>query len=260
MIDIFGIKTFFDVLLILLPQNSDKFKCREGIRGGAIVTEENKSVDLLAKNENTEENDENSERELALSWIEGSDDAVDRVYKRYNAPIFRFVWMITRDQALTEDIVQEVFIRAFQKRHLLKEPYNIGSWMFTIARNITMRQIKKAKPPQEEQVEDQNELDQISAPNSNGSRSKLLRGIHLEKLKSVMSDAMEHLDPTAAEMVYLHYFENKTFQVIANELEVPLGTVCTKISRSLKALRKSIKRNGYHTRDCIWTRLSTAGF
>ena len=224
------------------------------------MPQENKPTSLSVENNDNQENEENTERELALAWIDGTDDAVERVYKRYHAPIYRFVWMITRDAGLSEDIVQEVFIRAFQKRHLLKEPYSIGSWMFTIARNITMRQIKKAKPAQEEQVEDQSDLDLMSAPNTNSSRSKLLRGIHLEKLKTVMSDAMEHLDPTAAEMIYLHYFENKTFQVIADELEVPLGTVCTKISRSLKALRKSIKRNGYHTRDCIWTRLSTAGF
>ena len=44
-------------------------------------------------------------------------------------------------------------------------------------------------------------------------------------------------------------------QEVADELDVPLGTVCTKISRGLKAMRKLIKREGFHTRDVIWTRL-----
>ena len=76
-----------------------------------------------------------------------------------------------------------------------------------------------------------------------------------EQIKEVVNDAMGKLDETAAQMIYLHYFEHKTFQEIADQLDAPLGTVCTKISRSLKAMHKLIKREGYHTRDVIWTRL-----
>ena len=87
------------------------------------------------------------------------------------------------------------------------------------------------------------------------TRRGLLRSIHMEQMNQVIQDALGKLDDNAARMIYLHYFEYKTFQEISDEMDVPLGTVCTKISRSLKAMHKLIKREGYHTRDVIWTRL-----
>lgn len=200
------------------------------------------------------------ERALAKAFVANEPGADEEVFRRYQIPIQRFVWMMTRDTGLSEDIAQEVFIRAAQKRELLREPYNIGSWLFTIARNIAMRQFKKSKPSREELVEDGAALEALGARAHGQGKNAAQRELHMEKIKDVMREAMERLDPVAAEMVYLHYFERKTFQQIADELNTPLGTVCTKISRSLKTLRKTIKRSGYQTRDMIWTRLSSAGF
>jgi RNA polymerase sigma-70 factor (ECF subfamily) len=174
-----------------------------------------------------------SEHELfcVLRAQSGSHDALEELFKILQEPLFRYVRSLVQQQAHAEDILQEVFIRIYRKLKWLREPGALRPWAYQIATRETFRYLKKQKAWSNE-VRDEETLMTIVADPVDDEFSKEL----INKLPALINN----LSPASRAVITLYYLHELSLSETAAVLEVPLGTVKSRLAYGLAALRKEL--------------------
>jgi RNA polymerase sigma factor (sigma-70 family) len=86
-----------------------------------------------------------TEREFLLQIAEGSEQAFARVFDYYRPNIYSTVLRITGDYALSEEIVQDTFLKVWIKRETLPKIQNFAAWLYIVAQNHTYTALRKLK-------------------------------------------------------------------------------------------------------------------
>ena len=158
----------------------------------------------------------------------GFQTLVDQFY----GPLYRFAMSLTRTEADAADLVQETFLTWATKGHQLQDPSKVKSWLFTtLHRSFLQSQRRLVRFPHLEITEAEAELPQVEPE----------RLSHLDA-----QDALELLakvDPQYQAAVALFYLEDYSYSEIAGILEVPLGTVKSRIARGLAQLKELVLRS-----------------
>lgn len=143
-------------------------------------------------------------------------------------PLYRFALSLARSETDAGDLVQQTFYRWAAKGHQLRDSSKAKSWLFTtLHREFLGRRRHEDKFPKVEiSVVDESELT-ASSP----SAEKQIDGA------SVMS-ALQRLDEMYRAPLALFYLEEHSYRDIAEILEVPVGTVMSRISRGKELLRQ----------------------
>jgi len=68
-----------------------------------------------------------------------------RIFNHYNKKIFNFIYRMSQDYHLAEDLTQEVFLRVYQRKHKLNEHQNFQAWIFRVARNLCLNALRDEK-------------------------------------------------------------------------------------------------------------------
>ncbi|AYV68679.1 hypothetical protein C2I06_18330 [Niallia circulans] len=144
-------------------------------------------------------------------------------YKKY---VFAIALSILRDFELSEDVLQEVYIKLFQHmKH--NEITNVKAWLTSVSRNTALDMYRKKK--RELTGFDNDYFDHV----------QYLSGDPLEKM--ILSKYLELLDCEERQIVILKDISGMKHREIAKIVEMPLGTVLWKYSLALKKLRKGIE-------------------
>jgi RNA polymerase sigma-70 factor, ECF subfamily len=146
-------------------------------------------------------------------------------------PLYNFAHWLTRDHHEAEDLVQDTYARAIKGFSSFKPGTNFRAWMFRILRNtfLTSRMSKKGTDvPLEEEGE---VVDSWTMPDT--PESVLMN----ERTRQQIESALERLPLNFREVIVLCDVEEMKYQEIAELLEVPLGTVMSRIARGRKLLR-----------------------
>ena len=77
-----------------------------------------------------------TDEQLAAKAREGDAAAMEELYLRYRQPVFRIVYRSTRNIDEAEDIVQDVFLKAFERLHTFREQSRFSTWLMRIALNL----------------------------------------------------------------------------------------------------------------------------
>lgn len=157
--------------------------------------------------------------------LESSEILISRFYDRLYAYCFR----LSGRHVDAEDLCQQVFVSLLRHRQKIHTPDAIEGWLVTTARRSYWQQLKQRT--QQSIVQ----LDQIDA--LIGVGSTLID--ELER-KDWVHRALEKLSPLARIILVMFYFEEKSYQQISEELEIPLGTVMSRLSRGKVALRDAL--------------------
>lgn len=149
--------------------------------------------------------------------------------------LMAFAWRLTRDQQDASDLFQETAYRAFKSRHSYHPGTNLLAWLTTIMRNTFINNYRKSKRRQvlQDQTSDLfylNSGDQLVSNTAEGS-------ILLEEIGEII----QSLDETISEPFNL-YFKGYKYDEIAEKLNVPLGTVKSRIFMARKKIQEIIKR------------------
>ncbi|WP_257349507.1 RNA polymerase sigma factor [Pseudalkalibacillus decolorationis] len=175
-----------------------------------------------------------SERDLELyERIQKQDKhALELLYERYEKLLFSFSFRVTRRRELSEEIVQEVFIKLWTKPGIYDESKGkFSSWILTVTRNTGIDYLRKKNENMYE-LEDRDAL-----KNEEPSVEEMVEW--KEKGKEIRS-AISQLALEQQQMVELFYFKGLSQQKIADTLKIPLGTVKGRIRLALKHLKKDL--------------------
>lgn len=161
----------------------------------------------------------------------GSKDQYRFLVERYHRGLVQHLYNITLDGHMAEDIAQDAFIKAYEKLSQYDEKYAFSTWLYKIADSLAYRQIKQRKP-----VSDIDELQEFIAddrPTASDEADKALA-------KNAVHKAIAKLPLDYRQVVTLYYWDNRSYEEIAEIIERPIGTVRTWLFRAKDQLRKEL--------------------
>lgn len=155
------------------------------------------------------------------------------MFKRYQLPLYTYVFELLRDEQSSLDVVQEAFINASRHIGSLRQDEKFGSWLFGIAHQKCLLRWRKRRP--EEIPVDQNDDDY---PDEVAGPEELL--IRKEQEAGFMR-ILEQLAPAHRSVLLLHFIEDFSLEEIAAVTETRVGTVKSRLHYAKKAFRKLLE-------------------
>jgi RNA polymerase sigma-70 factor (ECF subfamily) len=147
-------------------------------------------------------------------------------------PLWRYVVHLTGDRAMADDIVQETLVRAWRKPSVLDQrDGSARSWLFTVARHLVVDASRSA--PHKHEVGTGIVPERVSADETDALLDSWL-----------VADALASLSVDHREVVVRAFYAGRSVAEIAHELEIPEGTVKSRLHYALRALRLTLQEGG----------------
>jgi len=154
------------------------------------------------------------------------------LHDEHAAPLWRYVVGLTHDAALASDIVQETLLRAWKKPSVLDQTESSArAWLFTVARNLVIDDRRSARRVHEFPTEI------LPEPESTDSADALLDAWSV-------ADALASISPDHRAVIVHAYYGGRSVKEIARELDIPEGTVKSRMHYGLRALRLAMQERG----------------
>jgi RNA polymerase sigma-70 factor (ECF subfamily) len=180
--------------------------------------------------------------------VQNNDEqAYAKLLQRYKRPVYHMILKMVRNVDDAEDLTIESFAKAFRSLHKFKKDFTFSTWLFRIATNNTIDQIRKKK------------LNTLSIDNTftddNGDGISIeVEDENLnpqeETIKSQKAELIQvfvdKLPPKYQKLVRLRYFNELSYEEIAVELEAPLGTVKAQLHRARELMFEMVKNKRDH--------------
>ncbi len=152
--------------------------------------------------------------------------------------LYHFALSLTRNKHDAEDLVQEVFLRAYNNLDKYKQGTNAKAWLFTMMRNYFINKYKKNKKDilstataNEKNIEEKEE----------NAETPLLS----DSLSAIVNDALMELSEEFRTIVYLIDIEGLKYEEVSEIMNVPIGTIRSRLHRARAKLRKKLERYAY---------------
>ncbi|MBN1177930.1 MAG: sigma-70 family RNA polymerase sigma factor [Anaerolineae bacterium] len=160
----------------------------------------------------------------------GDIDALGELYEKYKTKISRTALAITRDPGAAEDISQETFMRLFTHAEHIYTDVPVGPWLYRVAVNLshTWIQRQRRRPGLLEEV-----LDRLMAPLHLVPERMMER----KEIQETVQQAIANLPLTHRTVVVLFYLESLSLKEISDILEIPEGTVKSRLHYARKQLK-----------------------
>ncbi len=170
-----------------------------------------------------------SDNTLMVKVRDGDLDRLGLLFERYKRPLYGFFYGMNRDQELSEDLVQNTFLRILKYRHLFRGDGDFKTWMFHIARNVSHDQFRKNKIRLKEDVDRWHER--------LGHEENKLSDMQASEEQELLGIAMARLPEDRREVLLLSKYEEKKYKEIGEILGCSEGAVKVKVFRALQELR-----------------------
>ena len=175
-----------------------------------------------------------------------SQDDRDRLFAEQAIPLieqlFGAALGMTRNRADAEDLVQETFMKAYTKFHQYQQETNIKAWLYRILTNTYITHYRKAQRSPKRSGGEEVEDWQLAAAASHDEKG--LVSAEAEALDNIPSSqlrtALESLSEDQRVVVLLSDVEGFAYKEIADMLDIPIGTVMSRLHRGRKNLREGL--------------------
>lgn len=161
-----------------------------------------------------------------LQVRDGADEVLGVLFDRYQTPLLNLYSKLTGNRALSEDLVQEVFLRILKYRQSYRPGTPFRAWIYQIARNARVDNFRKFPPQTSLEPE---MLPPIIPADSVEERQEA----------ELLNRALLQLPEDKREVLLLSRFQELKYEEIASLLGCELNTVKTRIHRALQELRKN---------------------
>jgi RNA polymerase sigma factor (sigma-70 family) len=172
---------------------------------------------------------------LALRCQLGERGAMDALVERWHPALWRYVRGLASDDDVAAEAVQDVWLRVLRAISRLRDPARLRPWLFGIARRVMMDRLRRAyAEPERADVA----LEELPAPDDAADRAEELAQMH---------DALAAMPLVEREALVLFYLKELTLAQMADVLDVPTGTVKSRLFRARRMLRQELTDRGMHT-------------
>ncbi len=162
--------------------------------------------------------------------------AFDAIYEQYSKRLYVFVFRYLKQEADTEEIVQEVFLKLWESRNKIDLCASFDSFLFTIAYNNTISLLRK-------KVNEKKYLEHLVNRQQINNADALIDEIHFREINRQVKLLIEELTPRQKEIFKLSREEGLTHAEIAEKLHISVNTVKNHLVAALAFLKSNIPGN-----------------
>lgn len=174
----------------------------------------------------------------------------ERLHAELAGAIFGYLLRMVRSPGVAEDLLQDTWLRVIERRGQLASADRFVPWVFRIARNLALNHLRRGRRKtrlwnvSDLGGEGGPSIEDLAARNNDGMPNPRDHAIARERA-GLIQEVITELDDQTREMIQLRYFEHLKLAEIAEVLDVPLGTVCTKVHRALRRIRRRMEEEGH---------------
>ncbi|QEF96281.1 ECF RNA polymerase sigma factor SigW [Stieleria maiorica] len=185
---------------------------------------------------NSDQHDRPQDHELVQRMLGGEQQAFREFVDRYQDRLFSSMLARTGCGHDAEEVVQETFIKAFQHLAGFKSRSHLYTWIYRIALNTSANRSRRRY--------DEVSLEASGADSDARAPDSTQPHIPLERLERVamLRQALAQIEPRHRKILLLREFEERSYQEIAEIMQIPLGTVRSRLSRARLRLRETLTR------------------
>jgi RNA polymerase sigma-70 factor (ECF subfamily) len=178
---------------------------------------------------------ETTDQALMLAVREGDVEKLGILFERHHAQLFNFLLRLTGNRHLSEDLVQEVFVRLLKYRHTYRGQSQFTTWMFQIARNARIDHFRRS-PREDASIDDcvQEFVSLSPTPAENAEKREEMR---------TLLDAISRLPEERREVLLLRGIQGLKFEEIAEALKCSVNTIKGRAFRAIRELRVSMNQS-----------------
>ena len=191
----------------------------------------------------TKKNDVNlddiTDEQLIAKFQLGDVQAYDVLVRRYKDQLLNFIYRFVGNRSDAEDIVQETLLRVYKNKHMYKEIAKFSTWVYTIAGNLAKTELRRRKRHKIFSVSNfVNEERDYDIPDKAHSPEKQVDSTIQE---SIIQKAIEKLPVKFKEVIILRDIQGFAYEEISQILDIPLGTVKSRVNRGRLKLQEDLK-------------------
>ena len=173
--------------------------------------------------------------------LKGNQASYERLMKKYYQLIHNLVYRMISRKEDVEDLTQEAFIKAFNSLHNFDKQFAFSTWLFKIATNNAIDYLRKKKLATfsiDKDFDSEDNDMKFEIPDIEYKPDRLLID---EQMKIVLDQAIQSLPDKYRLVIVMRHKQEKEYEEIAQELNIPLGTVKAHIFRGRELLNKYLK-------------------
>ena len=178
---------------------------------------------------------------LIASALGGSQEAYKTLMERHRPAIYHIVFKFVREKEATADLVQETFMKAFASLETYRSEYKFSTWLYRIAANSAIDFLRKQriKTLSLDMASDDSEgRTEYDVPDLTYHPEKDLE--ERERRISIQ-DAIDSLPDKYKQVIIYRHKDDRSYEEIAEVLNIPIGTVKARIFRARELLKKKLK-------------------
>ena len=180
-----------------------------------------------------------SDEQLMSLFQGGDENAYIELVNRYKDKLINFIFNYLGDLESSEDVVQETMIKLYQKKHYYKEIAKFSTWLYTIAKNLANTELRKRKQRKTTLLSQFSKDDKTYEVPSNDPEPG--QEIQTDIVNKIIRDAVDQLSEKFKIVIVLRDIQGLSYEDISEIINVPIGTVKSRINRARLQLQVELK-------------------
>lgn len=171
--------------------------------------------------------------------LDGDQTAWEAIVRQHWRKVFNVAYKFTGKHDEAEDLTQDIFIKVFKSLHTFDRRANFQTWLISVSRNLCIDHYRSVRKERETIARD---IDSREMAYASRPEPGPLAGIERADQRELLRLALTQLAPTLRSAVLLRDIKELSYQEIATQLDLPEGTVKSRINRGRTELARQIRR------------------
>ena len=157
--------------------------------------------------------------------------SIAQLVQAHHQAVFRYAFRLVGNVPDAEDLAQQTFLIAQQKIDQIREPQKADRWLFAVLRSCFLKNRRRRRPTSAANLDMDMDTVAVEPP------------VDQEVDRELLQLALNELPDQHRLILAMFYFDELSYKQIASELDVPIGTVMSRLARAKRRLRKSVARH-----------------
>lgn len=178
---------------------------------------------------------ETDDKTIISSVRDGNYESFSALYSKWVSPLYRFVCSLIKSEQITQDIVQEAFVKIWSGRESLNPEYSFKAYLFTISYHLVLKEMKRQlnNPLMDDYMEYCNNERLTANPDAEEK-------LDFDRFLTELRKAKEKLTPRQRQIFEMNKEDNSSIAEIATTLSLTEQSVRNQLSAALKIIRKEL--------------------
>ncbi len=180
-----------------------------------------------------------TDEELIARFQKGDEQAYTELVIRYRDKLMTFVFRFVNDMEQAEDIIQDTMLKLYTHKHYYRNIAKFSTWIYTIAGNLAKTELRKKKTRKVTNISQMGPEDRdYELPSVAPETDEVVQSEYIEKK---IQAAIQNLPLHFRTVTILRDIQELSYEEISNIVNVPLGTVKSRINRARLQLQQTLK-------------------